>query len=133
MKKLLVVVGTRPNFIKVTRMRAVAAARGDWQVKLVHTGQHFDDRMSTVFFEQFGLVPDHWLGIAPGTPNTQMAHIMLGLERVAQEVGYVGGFVLDGGWIPAVGARRFGLPRLNIAAGLSTRGFRLRLADFFAR
>ena len=70
MKKLLVVVGTRPNFIKVTRMRSVAAARGDWEVKLVHTGQHFDDRMSTVFFEQFGLVPDHWLGIHPGTPNT---------------------------------------------------------------
>lgn len=63
MKKLLVVVGTRPNFIKVTRMRAVAAQRGDWEVRLVHTGQHFDERMSTVFFEQFGLVPDHWLGI----------------------------------------------------------------------
>lgn len=82
MRKLLVVVGTRPNFIKVTRMRAVAAQRGDWDVKLVHTGQHFDDRMSTVFFEQFGLVPDHWLDVQPGTPNTQMANIMLGLERV---------------------------------------------------
>lgn len=85
MKKLLVVVGTRPNFIKVTRMRAVAAQRGDWEVKLVHTGQHFDDRMSTVFFEQFGLVPDHWLDVKPGSPNAQMAHIMLGLERVVGE------------------------------------------------
>ena len=86
MRKLLVVVGTRPNFIKVTRMRSVAAQRGDWEVRLVHTGQHFDDRMSTVFFEQFGLVPDHWLEVPPGTPNAQMANIMLGLERVvAQE------------------------------------------------
>lgn len=85
MKKLLVVVGTRPNFIKVTRMRAVAAQRGDWTVRLVHTGQHFDDRMSTVFFEQFGLVPDHWLEVPPGTPNAQMANIMLGLERVVAE------------------------------------------------
>lgn len=86
MRKLLVVVGTRPNFIKVTRMRSVAAQRGDWEVRLVHTGQHFDDRMSTVFFEQFGLVPDHWLEVPPGTPNAQMANIMLGLEQVvAQE------------------------------------------------
>ena len=59
MKKLLVVVGTRPNFIKVTRFKQVAAARGGFDVQLVHTGQHFDDRMSTVFFQQFGLEPDH--------------------------------------------------------------------------
>lgn len=85
MRKLLVVVGTRPNFIKVTRMRAVAEQRGDWEVKLVHTGQHFDERMSTVFFDQFGLVPDHWLEVRPGTPNAQMAHIMLGLEKVVEQ------------------------------------------------
>ena len=80
MKKAMVVVGTRPNFIKVTRFKEVAARRGDFDIALVHTGQHFDDRMSTVFFDQFGLVPDHWLGIAPGSPNNQMAHIMLALE-----------------------------------------------------
>lgn len=80
MRKLMVVVGTRPNFIKVTRMKRVAAERGGWQVSVVHTGQHFDDRMSTVFFDQFGLVPDHWLAVQQGSPNTQMAHIMLGLE-----------------------------------------------------
>lgn len=76
----MVVVGTRPNFIKVTRFKEVAARHGGFDVSLVHTGQHFDDRMSTVFFDQFGLVPDHWLGIAPGSPNNQMAHIMLALE-----------------------------------------------------
>lgn len=54
------------------------------------------------------------------------------VERVAREVGYAGAFVLDGGWIPP-GASITALPRLNIAAGLSVRGFRLRLAGFFAR
>ena len=78
----MVVVGTRPNFIKVTRIKEVAAARGGWEVSLVHTGQHFDQRMSTVFFDQFGLLPDHWLEIPQGSPNTQMAHIMLGLEKL---------------------------------------------------
>jgi len=78
----MVVVGTRPNFIKVTRFKRVAAERGGWDVRLVHTGQHSDERMSTVFFEQFGLVPDHWLGITGGTPNARMARVMLALEPV---------------------------------------------------
>ncbi len=56
-----------------------------------------------------------------------------GVERLAEETGYAGAFVLDGGWIPAAGARRFALPRLNVAAGLTVRGFRLRLGDIFAR
>lgn len=55
------------------------------------------------------------------------------VERIARDVGYSGAFVLDGGWVPARAARRHALPRLNIAAGVSPRGFRLRLADFFAR
>jgi UDP-N-acetylglucosamine 2-epimerase (non-hydrolysing) len=82
MKKLMVVVGTRPNFIKVTQIKRVAEQRGNWHVRLVHTGQHYDARMSTVFFEQFGLVPDHWLDVPPGSPNSQMANIMLGLEAL---------------------------------------------------
>jgi peptidoglycan/xylan/chitin deacetylase (PgdA/CDA1 family) len=54
------------------------------------------------------------------------------VERVTAEEGYVGGFVLDGGWIRP-GAPITALTRLNIAAGLSIRGFRLRLAGLFAR
>lgn len=124
MRKLLVVVGTRPNFIKVTRMKAVAAQRGDWEVRLVHTGQHFDDRMSTVFFEQFGLVPDHWLGIQPGTPNAQMAHIMLGLEQVVERekpdammvVGDVNSTLAA-----AVTANKCGIHLVHLESGLRSR------------
>lgn len=54
------------------------------------------------------------------------------VERVARETGYVGAFVLDGGWI-VPGTSITALTRLNIAAGLSERGFRLRFAGFFAR
>jgi len=80
MKKLLVVVGTRPNFVKVMRFKAVAEQRGGIQVRIVHTGQHTDDRMSTVFFDQFGMRPDHWLDVPVGSSNTRIAHIMLALE-----------------------------------------------------
>ncbi|MEO8066913.1 MAG: UDP-N-acetylglucosamine 2-epimerase (non-hydrolyzing) [Flavobacteriales bacterium] len=82
MKKLLIVVGTRPNFIKVTRFKKVAAERGGIDVRIVHTGQHFSANMADVFFEQFGLVPDIFLEIGAGTPLSQMAGILEKLEPV---------------------------------------------------
>ncbi|MBK8338992.1 MAG: UDP-N-acetylglucosamine 2-epimerase (non-hydrolyzing) [Flavobacteriales bacterium] len=82
MKKILIVAGTRPNFIKVTRFKKVAAARGWVDVRIVHTGQHFSANMADVFFEQFGLVPDIFLNIGAGSPNAQMAAIMRDLEPV---------------------------------------------------
>jgi len=84
-KKILIVVGTRPNFIKVTRFKKVVAHFPELDIKFVHTGQHFDEKMSKVFFDQFDLRPDFLLNIGAGTPNTQMANVMLGLERVCGE------------------------------------------------
>jgi UDP-N-acetylglucosamine 2-epimerase (non-hydrolysing) len=60
MKKILVIVGTRPNFIKVTQFKKVAS-KHNYDLKIVHTGQHFDDKMANVFFKQFNLVPDYFL------------------------------------------------------------------------
>lgn len=85
MRKVLLVVGTRPNFIKVTRFKEVAAQRGSMEVCIVHTGQHFSANMADVFFEQFGLVPDRFLNISATSPNTQMAQVMIGLEQVINE------------------------------------------------
>lgn len=82
MKKVLIVVGTRPNFIKVTRFKKVAAERGTIDVRIVHTGQHFSANMADVFFEQFGLVPDIFMNIGAGSPNGQMAAIMRDLEPI---------------------------------------------------
>lgn len=117
----MLVVGTRPNFIKVTRFQEVAARHGGWQVDLVHTGQHADDRMSTVFFEQFGLVPKHWLGIPQAAPNTQMAHIMLALEPLAAQlrpdVMMVVGDV-NSTLAAALSANKLGLPLAHLESGL---------------
>ena len=84
-KKILIVVGTRPNFIKVTQFPSIVKRYPNLECKIVHTGQHFDDKMSKVFFRQFNMEPDIYLNIEPGTPIMQMAHIMMGLEKVAQE------------------------------------------------
>lgn len=58
MYKILVVVGTRPNFIKITRFKKVAQTYPSINLKIVHTGQHFDDKMADVFFKQFNITPD---------------------------------------------------------------------------
>ena len=82
-KKILVVVGTRPNFIKVTQFKKVVAKyHPQFDLKIVHTGQHYDEKMANIFFEQFELTPDYFLSIGKGTPNGQMAAIMIELEKL---------------------------------------------------
>lgn len=70
---LWIVVGTRPNFIKVTQFKKVATQLDNLEVKIVHTGQHYDDKMAAVFFDQFGLRPDVFLNISPDIPGRQIA------------------------------------------------------------
>ncbi len=65
MKKILVIVGTRPNFIKVTQFKKVAL-QFNYDLKIAHTGQHFDDKMANVFFKQFNLTPDYFLDTTSG-------------------------------------------------------------------
>ena len=84
-KKILIVVGTRPNFIKVTQFKRVAKNFPELDVRIVHTGQHYNKEMAEVFFDQFNLRPDFFLNIPPSTPNTQMAEIMLRLEKLINE------------------------------------------------
>ncbi|MFI5218988.1 MAG: UDP-N-acetyl glucosamine 2-epimerase, partial [Bacteroidia bacterium] len=86
MEKILIVVGTRPNFIKITQFKKVNASLGNpFEIKIVHTGQHYDDKMADVFFRQFELEPDYWLEIPPASPNSQMAEVMLRLEKTISD------------------------------------------------
>jgi len=63
MPGLIHVVGARPNFIKAAPVIAALGARGVSQ-RVIHTGQHYDRRMSDIFFDQLGLPePDINLGV----------------------------------------------------------------------
>lgn len=85
MNRLLIVVGTRPNFIKITQFKKVNEQMGNpFEIAVVHTGQHYDSKMADVFFTQFDLVPDYYLDIPHGSANMQMAEIMLRLEKTIQ-------------------------------------------------
>lgn len=79
---ILVIIGTRPNFIKVTQFKKEALKYPEVHLKIVHTGQHFDEKMADVFFKQLNLIPDYFLNIPPASPNTQMAEIMIRLENL---------------------------------------------------
>ncbi len=121
MRKLLIVVGTRPNFIKVTRFKKVAAERGAVDVRIVHTGQHFSANMADVFFDQFGLRPDRLLDIGAGSPNTQMAGVMRALEPViAEEAPHMVMVVGDvnSTLAAAITANKMGVPIGHLESGL---------------
>lgn len=61
------------------------ASAHPFDIKIVHTGQHYDDKMAAIFFEQFDLVPDFFLNIPAASANSQMAEIMIRLEKVMLE------------------------------------------------
>jgi UDP-N-acetylglucosamine 2-epimerase (non-hydrolysing) len=82
MTDLLIVVGARPNFMKAASV-AHAAQRAGVSYALVHTGQHYDDDLSRVFFDDLGLPePDVFLGVGSGSHAAQTARIMLEFEEV---------------------------------------------------
>lgn len=83
--KILAVVGARPNFIKIAPLHRALRQYPQFELTLVHTGQHHDAQMSAIFFEQLELPkPDHYLGIDSGTHARQTAWIMLALEPVLE-------------------------------------------------
>lgn len=79
--KVLSVVGARPNFMKVGPLHRAFAASGLIESLILHTGQHYDERMSDVFFRQLELPkPDIYLGIGSGSHAAQTARIMISFE-----------------------------------------------------
>lgn len=87
MLRVLHVVGARPNFMKVAAvMRALAAYPERFEQVLVHTGQHYDYRMSQAFFEDLDLPEaDEHLGVGSGTHAEQTARILLAFEPLVLE------------------------------------------------
>jgi UDP-N-acetylglucosamine 2-epimerase (non-hydrolysing) len=78
------VTGARPNFPKAAPVIS-ALAEFDVAQRLIHTGQHYDERMSDVFFRQLELpTPDVNLGVGSGSQATQTAAIMVGLEQLIE-------------------------------------------------
>jgi UDP-N-acetylglucosamine 2-epimerase (non-hydrolysing) len=129
--KLLHVVGTRPNFMKAA---AVIAAADRWNESgahpcfeqvLVHTGQHYDEKMSHIFFDDLGLPrPDYNLEIGSGTHAQQTAGVMMALEPVV--VSEAPDLVMTVGDVnstmaAALVAAKLNIPVAHVEAGLRSR------------
>ena len=115
------VVGARPNFMKMAPIVLEGHRRGLRQL-LVHTGQHYDEAMSAVFFEQLGMpAPDVYLGVGSGTHAVQTAQIMTLFEAVCLrheiDLVLVGGDV-NSTFACAVTAAKLHIPVGHVEAGL---------------
>jgi len=87
MKKIISVVGARPNFIKIAPIHKAFQRYSDNITHLIcHTGQHFDEKMSKVFFDELQMPkPNFYLGIGGGSHAEQTARIMVEFEKILLE------------------------------------------------
>lgn len=86
--RIVSVVGARPNFMKAAPVARAFEAREGVEHLLVHTGQHYDDNMSDIFFRDLGMSPpDVSLGVGSGSHAEQTAKIMTSFEsEVCQKI-----------------------------------------------
>src|SRR5438067_7393547 len=120
--KILHVVGARPNFMKVAPILARLRKRSEVRQVLVHTGQHYDVKMSDVFFQDLGMPdPDVHLGVGSGTHAQQTAKVMVEIEpvlvREKPDVTVVAGDV-NSTVAVALTAAKLGLRVAHVEAGL---------------
>ena len=84
MKKIISVVGARPNFMKVAPIhKAFQKYKKEVKHLICHTGQHYDKKMSKVFFEDLEMPqPDFYLGVGSGSHAEQTANVMIEFEKI---------------------------------------------------
>jgi hypothetical protein len=122
-RKVLSVVGTRPNLMKIAPIAAEIARRGDeLEHVLVHTGQHYDREMSEIFLEELGVGdPDYQLGVGSGSHAQQTAAVMERLEPVLLDAEPDAVLVpgdVNSTMAAAITTSKLGLPLGHVEAGL---------------
>jgi UDP-N-acetylglucosamine 2-epimerase (non-hydrolysing)/UDP-GlcNAc3NAcA epimerase len=127
--KLLTVIGNRPQFVKAAAVSRVL--REDHEEQIVHTGQHYDDDLSRVFFDELGVpAPDRELN-AGGGSNTEQTARILGLlegeiERAAPDMVLVYGDT-NSTLAGALAGAQAGVPVAHVEAGM--RSFDRRMPE----
>ncbi len=120
--KVLNIVGARPNFMKIGPVHRAFSEHPEIESKIVHTGQHYDEKMSDIFFNQLGLPkPHYYLGIGGGSHTQVTAKIMIEFEKIVADekpdlvlvVGDVNSTIAC-----ALVAVKMGVPLAHVEAGL---------------
>jgi len=122
MKRILNIVGARPNFMKIAPIHTQMQQTDSIEPILIHTGQHYDERMSTFFFDDLGMPkPDAFLGVGSGSHAEQTARVMVEFEKVCQK--YNPDLVLVVGDVNStmacsITAKKLWIPVAHVEAGL---------------
>ncbi len=116
--KILTIVGTRPELIKMCRVIALMEKHTDHV--LVHTGQNFDHQLNQIFFDELGIrAPDFYLGAAGGSPVSVIADILVKVEEVLLKVRpdavLIYGDTNSG--LAVIAAKRMKIPVFHMEAG----------------
>ena len=119
---VLHVVGARPNFVKMAPVVDAIERRAAFEQVIVHTGQHYDIRMSDDVLTDLGFPPpDRFLGVGSGTHGEQTAKVLDGFERILFEV-QPGAVVVAGDvnstLACALACSKLGIPVAHVEAGL---------------
>lgn len=81
--KIISVVGARPNFMKIAPLHRELLKKNEFNHLICHTGQHYDEKMSKVFFNELGLPnPDYYLGVGSGSHSEQTGKVLIEYEKV---------------------------------------------------
>ncbi|MFH0946777.1 MAG: UDP-N-acetylglucosamine 2-epimerase (non-hydrolyzing) [Planctomycetota bacterium] len=122
--EVLLIVGARPNFMKVGPIIAAMRRGESWRPRLVHTGQHYDERMSDLFFRDLGLPrPDANLGVGSGSHAWQTGEVMVRFEKYLEQQAPPPDLVLVVGDVNStlacsIVAAKAGIPLAHVEAGL---------------
>ena len=122
MLRLLSVVGARPNFVKLAALQAAFQAKGGFEHRIVHAGQHYDYQMNRVFFLELNLPePDYHLDLQQTLDGDRMGRMITLLEPVLRKempdwVVVVGD--VDATMAAAIITKRVGLRLAHVEAGL---------------
>ncbi len=120
--RILNIVGARPNLVKIAPLMREMKRRAEIEPVLVHTGQHYDEKLSDIFFRQMGIPePDVNLEVGSGSHAWQTAEILKRIEPVLLE--QKPGLVLVVGDVNStiavsLAAAKIGLPVAHVEAGL---------------
>jgi UDP-N-acetylglucosamine 2-epimerase (non-hydrolysing) len=125
MATVLAVVGARPNFVKMAPVVAALEAREGVNVRLLHTGQHYDRALSDGFIELLGMrAPDANLGVGSGSHAEQTASVLSGVENDLidhpADLALVAGDV-NSTMAAALAATKLNIPVAHVESGLRSR------------
>ena len=118
------IVGNRPQFIKLALLRRALSRHAGLESRIIHTGQHFSDNMSAVFFREFGLpTPDYQLDIHSLSHNAMIGRMLIELDSILT-AGRPDAVVVYGDTnttlAGALAAKKTNIPLIHVEAGIRT-------------